>query len=317
LERDNIDLAIKERKKEIKALETEKDGEEQLAKALREIYKEVKNKWQQLRKKRGKIGSSLRQLVEENEEILRKHGVDKASYHGGDYTGVAILEFMQKLSEIFDEMEVLLISESTETTAPESEINTYISRYRTLFVLMDDMFSLARTPSEKLNEQIYSRLEKVICHVKCQWTSLGLSLLGIKTHIMFNHLIQQMRRHNGIAEYMEDFVELCHQMVKRYAAQTKIRDQLKAARAQCRMEELKLNPDIQAQIKNVHQKCSQNLQNPNKELKKQRERNLRMEQRAKIFTEVEEGKDLNEPLQSGMELNRLEFLDDFLDGSAV
>jgi hypothetical protein len=71
----------------------------------------------------------------------------------------------------------------------------------------------------------------VIGHVKSRWTNLGLSLLGIKSHSMFDHLIEQMRCHGGIAEYMEDFVELCHQMVKRHVSWSKIRDRLKAARA--------------------------------------------------------------------------------------
>jgi uncharacterized coiled-coil DUF342 family protein len=313
-DRDEIDAAIKERIEEIKAMEAAKKEEENLVKALREIYKVAKSTFLQLRKKRGKLGASLRQLVE---EIFRKHGVSKESYHGGDYTGVAILEFIQKICLIFDEIEILLASKSTEATASLEEIATYVSSYHRLFVSMDDMFSLARTPSEKLQEQeeqIYARLAKVIGHVKCQWTKLGLSLLGIKSHSMFEHLIEQMRRHRGgIAEYMEDFVELCHRMVKRHVARSKTRDRVKAARAQCQMEELKLNPEVQAQIEKVHRMCSRNLQNPNKELKKAQERKVRVDRRDEIFTEFEDGEDGNEPLQSGMELNRDEFLDELLD----
>jgi uncharacterized coiled-coil DUF342 family protein len=317
-DRNEINFAIMERKEEIKTLEAEKAAEENLVKALREIYKEAKSAFQQLRKKRGKLGSSLRQLVE---EIFRKHGVTKESYHGGDYTGVAILEFIQKICLIFDEIQILLESESTEATAPLDEIETYVSSYRNLLILMDDMFSLARTPSEKLQgqkEQIYARLEKVIGHVKDQWTRLGLSLLGIKSHSMFDHLIEQMRRHDGIAEYFEDFVELCHQMVKRHVSRSKIRDRVKAARAQCRMEELKLNPEVQAQIEHVHKMGSRNLQNPRKALKKAQDREVRMNRREVAFNEAEEGKqDINEPLRSGMELNRLEFLEELFDEQAV
>ncbi len=102
------------------------------------------------------------------------------------------MEFIQKICLIFDEIQILLESESTEATAPLDEIETYVSSYRNLLISMDDMFSLACTPSDKFQgqkEQIYARLEKVIGHVNHQWTKLGLSLLVSTSHRRLDYLI--------------------------------------------------------------------------------------------------------------------------------
>jgi hypothetical protein len=64
--------------------------------------------------------------------------------------------------------------------------------------------------------------------------------------------------------------------------------------------------------------CTCDLKNPNKELKEEEAPTVQMDQQEVTFNKLEEGEqDFSKPLQSGMELNWLEFLEELFDEQAV
>ena len=66
---------------------------------------------------RGKRGTVRKQM----ETILRQHGTDRSTYHGGELTGVKIKVLFQKVDVIFNEFK-RIIGECNDKNASEREI---------------------------------------------------------------------------------------------------------------------------------------------------------------------------------------------------
>jgi hypothetical protein len=73
------------------------------------------------------------------------------------------------------------------------------------------------------------------------WEWLGLSLMTMKQHILLSHLIEQIDEHDGIGEYIEDWVENMHQFVKLMNSPGKIWNLQTKATYHCQMEKLSHN----------------------------------------------------------------------------
>jgi hypothetical protein len=100
--------------------------------------------------------------------------------------------------------------------------------------MLDCVFALARTPSHQVTDIVIEDLRKIIALTIERRRFLGFSMKLPKIHILEDHL----ERLGGIAEFLEDFVELMHQMVKKLESRSKMRDRKKAATYQSVVEHL-------------------------------------------------------------------------------
>jgi len=80
----------------------------------------------------------VRRLVE---EVLRKWGIDRAAYHGGDLTGNLISKFCLSAENIFGEIKEKLRTYVEDhqhgCLATEEEVNTVCMRFEQLVLLLD------------------------------------------------------------------------------------------------------------------------------------------------------------------------------------
>ena len=79
---------------------------------------------------------------------------------------------------------------------------------------MDYMFSLARTPSGEVDDDVIKTTKKCVRAVVTKWRDLYLSFKGPKIHAIADHLVALMTKWNGIGCFLEDFVEKEHQTGK-------------------------------------------------------------------------------------------------------
>ena len=85
--------AVKVMRDRIKVLDKcKKDKEEDIC-LRRQIHNEMKKKLDKRVEQRGKKGTVRKQM----ETVLRKNGVDRPTYHGGELTGVKVKVLLQKI----------------------------------------------------------------------------------------------------------------------------------------------------------------------------------------------------------------------------
>ena len=169
------------------------------------------NKVKKAQRKRKNEDSPIRN---ELEFILVTYLINRAAYHGGDFTGKNLITFFDNAHEIFPKFREKLLSSTKENRCSNEEINKRCSRTEELCTLMDFLFSLARTPSGEVNNNILNKTETFIKFVVKNWRELGLSFKGPKIHAVKDHLLSLMKNWNGIGCFLEDFVEKEHQTGK-------------------------------------------------------------------------------------------------------
>ena len=148
---------------------------------------------------------------------------------------MAILRLNEHINELFDDIQKILL-EVPDRGATNEEIAQQLQAHRMLFVLMDFLFSMARTPSDEVVldlEGFLKELEEVIKETMKWWAKLGLSETTIKKHVVGAHLVDQIRLHCGVAEHCKDFVELMHQFVKMLEQRSCVRNFDVKANYQC------------------------------------------------------------------------------------
>jgi hypothetical protein len=140
------------------------------------------------------------------------------------------------------------------------------------------------------------------------WAKLGLSETTVKKHVVGAHLVEQIRRHRGIAEYYEDFVELMHQFVKMLEQRSCIRNFDVKANYQCRIEEVQNHEGIQNAREAALEGTKRNFKNPRdnrSQEKEQASRETRQTRRKEIFA-LSKNFD-NSKILTGEDLNKLDY----------
>ena len=225
-------------------------------KMLREHKRVTKSKMAELEKKRGVINSKLRQMID---KCLKDHGIDRGASHGGEFTGVACLVLEDRIEDVISGIEGILLSEGN---GEQEEIQEVCESYRLHFLLCSHMFSLSRTSRRDMRDPTtrnvtLDELGKVIPLVDESTERLSLSMLTVKRHLMF-HLIDMMTLHDGISEYLEDWVEQIHQRFKKSKSRGKLRDLVKIADYHSRVDKLYHN----SLLSKIHEEIFQNRKRP-------------------------------------------------------
>jgi len=117
------------------------------------------NKVQKEKKKRSNVDSPIKNQLE---YILVTYFIKRAAYHGGDFTGKNLITFFDKADELFPKFEKKLLASSKPNRCPDEEITQRCSKTKELCILMDYMFSLARTPSGEVDEDVIKTTKKCV-----------------------------------------------------------------------------------------------------------------------------------------------------------
>ena len=145
------------------------------------------------------------------EKELYDNGITRPTYHGGDFSGVTIKDILQVIDVLFNVKFKNLILAVTDREADDEEVNMMMEMYSHLGILLDGVFSLARTRCGDLDESKISLTKRMIEAVLIMWRNLRFSMRGTKIHGLEDHVVQQMELYNGIGDFLEDFVEQSHQ----------------------------------------------------------------------------------------------------------
>ena len=80
-------------------------------------------------------------------------------------------------------------------------------RYIEIFTMFDSLFSLSRTLIGKITPKIIEQLEIVIDKTMSCWRNLRFSTKRDKIHGIEDHLLDQIKKYNGIGCFIEDIIE--------------------------------------------------------------------------------------------------------------
>ena len=148
-------------------------------------------------------------------DILNKYNIKKQSFHGGAMNGVCSCRLLDNIDPILEKIRNMMndkLDEKVTLTKKKRDLLTdTLEEFHTLFEVMDIAFAKLRildpTPDEiESTEVVINLLEKI-------WRKLQLSITP-KCHIMFDHIMDQVREHNDIADLIEDYIEHAHQTGK-------------------------------------------------------------------------------------------------------
>jgi hypothetical protein len=231
-------------KEEIKQLESGEKERKALIESLGREAEAALKVYEQHRKQRNAVDSEVRQKIE---RLLADNGVDRGAHHGGDLTGVSCLKLEQNILEIMDGMKEILKSAPGVTTELKEEIDEQLESYELHFLLLSQLFSLARTEKRVFKgdlarkQELLQSLRTTISLVNSSTHRLGLSMKTVKRHVSDDHLVSFISHLDGIAEYQEDWLEQIHQSYKKFNARAKIRNKETSSRFEIKLEAIRNN----------------------------------------------------------------------------
>ena len=154
----------------------------------------------------------MRRVVE---EILRKWGIDRAAYHGGDLTGNPISKFCLNAEQIFGEIKEKLRTYVEDRhhgcLATEEEVNTVCMRFEQLVLLLDGFFAIHMTTRSDYTPQTEDLAKKYAVAIQKRWRQVRLSVRGPKYHSL-SHFAEHMKRDKGLGSFNEQFMEVAHKV---------------------------------------------------------------------------------------------------------
>ena len=126
---------------------------------LSKIVVTFKKRYEELKNARPSHLKRVRRVVE---EILRKWGIDRAAYHGGDLTGNLISKFCLNAEQIFGEIKEKLRTYVEDRhhgcLVTEEEVKTVCMRFEQLVLLLDGFFAIHMTTHSDYTPQTEVRL---------------------------------------------------------------------------------------------------------------------------------------------------------------
>jgi hypothetical protein len=196
--------------------------EDQANKARKKASKaetQAKKDYDEQMKRHNAKRSSLNQQFE---TIYRANGIKREHYHGGKFNGVNCIRIMERTQDIFlgkqDAAGIIQrCRESKVATVTDAFIEHHCNNYRRILGLLDAVWSSVRGIDSGLlptNEQI-TKLSDALQEAKTLWLAMGLSTQQPKWHLTFDgHLLNQVRKYNGLADKSDESIEKEHQTLK-------------------------------------------------------------------------------------------------------
>ena len=306
VERNAMAVELEQIKTELKIATHNTSVERDAVSLLSKQAKDAKEVLDIEKSKRGPKDSEIRQRID---QCLKDFGVDRGASHGGDFNGVACLVLEEKIDGIISEIEEILFEYGNGSPY---EIETVCDSYRIHFLLLSHIFALSRSSKgemrdTELKKEIVQQLEEVIPLVDRSTQRLGLSMKTPKRHLVSAHLIDMMIEYDGIAPYLEDWVEQLHQRYMQSKSRCKVRDLVQVANYHSRFDKLFHNTEV-LKIKNeMKEKSRRNFKKNSNYFKgDQRSIEKKDERRVRRLQAVETAKELfrtKPTLYTGLQMN--------------
>jgi hypothetical protein len=201
--------AADESKKEIEELVAEKAELDKELLNAQQRKKNAKKKYDEMRKKRGKVEDSLAYQLDEN---LKKIGAKIEAYHGGDLNGGSSRAVMEKAKEFFEMMKTSLIdAKHDECELTDEQIKEMMHHYTLLYTELGSCFSYIRQILPTDEDLLHLKMS--INNARKLWKDVLTISCTPKAHALFDgHAYEQHERLQGIGDKLEDFVEKGHQL---------------------------------------------------------------------------------------------------------
>jgi hypothetical protein len=279
---------------EIQELENGEKKREQVIEPLKSARDEAFKEYKEIRKRRKTVDSEIRQNVE---QILIQNGVDRAACHGGELTGVACRALEENIVDIIDDIKKVLKATPDISDELEREIDSQLESYELHFLLISRIFSLARAKKADLKhdntkKQLLTDLKRTIELVNRSTERLGLSMRTVKRHICDDHLVHFILCHDGIAEYLEDWLEQIHQTYKKFSNRADFRDKKKRSAFETKLEAISHNIDVRAAGDSMLERTKRNFKKErslpatfSKQLARKKRRELAVQRAETLFKE--------------------------------
>jgi len=195
--------------------------------------------------------SRLFSLSQSFDVIFRSHNIKKEHHHGGKCNGVNCMRIMEKSQELFQEFSTASKNKKMPTKT-DAEIETRCREFARMFGLLDAIWSNVRGIDAGLlptDEQV-QQLRTATLNAKQLWCTMNIGTLQPKWHLTFDgHLVDQVRKHGGLADKADDTIEFQHQTLM------KLRDRYRSVRSfrtkeTCTRRELRRrkSPEIQSHV---------------------------------------------------------------------
>ena len=272
---------------EVKALKQQRATLDASLMEAKAAVRKINSQLNEFKKKRGKRGMVRAKL----EAIMKKNGIVRPVYHGGELTGVKVKELLQKIDVIFGKefKKVLLEVPENERLAKNDEVNKMVDMYRDLGFLMDGVFATARIKNGELTEDDIDFMRRLTNATAKMWRNLRLSFEKPKIHGVEVHILQQMVLWNGIGCFVEDFVEKAHQDGVRDEVRTKGLSRIMAYNSHSNWEWNKNTNEVVNEKKEMKEKTSKGGKKKSTEEKEEAKRKKRIDNRKKSLERVESG----------------------------
>lgn len=159
------------------------------------------------------------------EVIISTFGVVIQAFHGGSMQGNACKRLVEQIDDVMERL-IPLCSECLNerrqiafaNAISNEEMVTQLGKYRDLFIVLDESYSLLRTVAP--TEEELQRTEQVIKIEEKLWNEFDLSITP-KVHMKFKHSAQQQRLWDGFGDKSDDTIEVFHQQQNEVAYLTK------------------------------------------------------------------------------------------------
>ena len=143
-----------------------------------------------------RFGQPVRAAIE---QIMKKHGIDRAAFHGGDLQGPACRTLLIKrraiFSDVWHHIECLPAGEKLGNDVMFKEV---LDAYERLLGHFDAIFAISKTKRHHMKEEQLNSLEKHVKHACAVWRGLGISITP-KMHIIEDHLEDSVQKTMGSA----------------------------------------------------------------------------------------------------------------------
>ena len=128
------------------------------------------------------------------------------------------------------------------------EVKDYTETYIEIYTLFHSFF-LSRTLTGEITPEINENLEIVIDKSITCWRNLRLSTKIVKIHRIKDHLLNQIKKYNGIGCFIECFIEHTYQFGMLDEKRTaNMRDRVKTLLNHSKMESISNNGEVKLKI---------------------------------------------------------------------
>jgi len=153
------------------------------------------------------------------ENLLNDYNISAAAYHGGKLNGVDCRELIGITKDIFPQLQDKLLAVTHADRCSSEVIIHTCNVHRDICLTLDLISSKIRMKFQEPEDEDYRILERALSNLDYLWKAANMSYTP-KIHSILVHVLDQMRKCQGIGDMLEDDVEHVHQMAAKIESRT-------------------------------------------------------------------------------------------------